>query len=286
MQKALTEGRKTGEALRFSFSHQKLRGGIGDRLGSGVGSSLEFQDYREYQPGDDLRHLDWSAYARTDKLTLRLYREEIQPRVDIISDSSASMNAPDSAKARVSLFLAGLFAEAAFRSESTAAWWGFGNGWKNYFKASNAFPEDFSLPEWGGGYSIDEEFARRIPRFSPKGIRICVSDFLWETPPEIPLRKLSETASELIIAAVLSEEELDPPLYGAATLADSETDEKLDLMVGASEKAAYLKRLDSHIEMWKDCASSIGAKYCLIKASENNPPDIEPLVEAGVLEWV
>jgi hypothetical protein len=196
------------------------------------------------------------------------------------------MNAPDSAKTYAALYLAGLFAEAAFRSEATAAWWGFGNGWINYFKVSNSFPDDLLLPEWGGGYSIDEEFARRIPCFSPKGIRVCVSDFLWETPPEIPLRKMAEGASELIIASVLSESELDPPLYGASTLADSETGEKLDLMVGPSEKAAYLKRLDSHIQMWKDCASSMGAKYCLVKAVENAPPDISPLIEAGALEWV
>ncbi len=285
LNKSLTEGRKSGAALRLSFSHQKLRGGMGGKLGSGIGNSLEFQDYREYHPGDDLRRLDWAAYARSDKLTLRMYREEIQPRVDIISDTSTSMNAPDSAKSRASVFLAGLFAEAAFRSEASAAWWGFGNGWKSFFRASNSFPENAELPIWEGGFTLDEEFARKIPRLSTKGIRICISDFLWETPPEIPLKRLADGAAEVILAATLSTEELNPPLYGPSTLCDAETAGKLDMMIGPAEKEAYLKRLDTHIDLWKDTAASMGIKFCLIEAKPNEPPDISPLLKANALEW-
>ena len=63
----------------------------GDQLGRGTGASLEFQDRRSYVAGDDLRHLDWRAYARTDQLMLRLYREEILPHVEIVVDASRSM---------------------------------------------------------------------------------------------------------------------------------------------------------------------------------------------------
>ena len=64
---------------------------IGERLGSGTGSSLEFQEYRPYTPGDDLRHVDWAAYARSETLAVRLYRQEVAPRIDLVLDVSKSM---------------------------------------------------------------------------------------------------------------------------------------------------------------------------------------------------
>jgi uncharacterized protein (DUF58 family) len=67
-------------------------GRSGELLGRGTGTSLEFQEYREYMPGDDIRHLDWSAYARSDSLMVRLYREEISPRMDVLLDVSRSMS--------------------------------------------------------------------------------------------------------------------------------------------------------------------------------------------------
>src|SRR5215207_6090681 len=68
-----------------------LRGRAGERLGAGLGASLEFEDYRPYGPGDDLRHVDWAAYARTETLAVRLYRDEVAPRVDVVLDNSRSM---------------------------------------------------------------------------------------------------------------------------------------------------------------------------------------------------
>ena len=78
--------------LRLALPRTPMRGRAGERLGSGTGSSLEFQDYRPYVPGDDLRHVDWSAYARSGLLAIRLYREEVAPRVDLVLDVSRSMS--------------------------------------------------------------------------------------------------------------------------------------------------------------------------------------------------
>src|SRR5438552_15467907 len=78
-------------AFRLSMPRAPAGGRLGERLGSGTGSSLEFQDYRQYAPGDDLRHVDWAAYARSEVLTVRLYREEVAPRIDLVFDLSRSM---------------------------------------------------------------------------------------------------------------------------------------------------------------------------------------------------
>src|SRR5690606_31412307 len=79
------------EVFRLRVPRRTLQGRIGDRAGRGIGSSIEFEDWRDYQPGDDLRHVDWRGYARTDVLKVRLYREEVAPVLDVVLDVSRSM---------------------------------------------------------------------------------------------------------------------------------------------------------------------------------------------------
>src|SRR5882672_3613004 len=56
------------------------------------GFSVEFSDYRNYQPGDDLRHLDWRLFARNDRLCIKRYMQETNVRFYVVCDTSASMN--------------------------------------------------------------------------------------------------------------------------------------------------------------------------------------------------
>ena len=85
----------------------------GLQLGRQAGASLEFRDHRDYQPGDDLRRIDWNAFARSDRLTIKLYREEISPHLDIVLDGSRSMALEGAEKARAAIGLAAAFAVAA-----------------------------------------------------------------------------------------------------------------------------------------------------------------------------
>ena len=94
----LLEGERSGS--RFALAHPRAApvGLSGSQLGSRAGSSLEFMEHREYQVGDDLRRIDWSAYARTDRLTVKLHREEVSPHLDLLLDGSRSMALPESGK--------------------------------------------------------------------------------------------------------------------------------------------------------------------------------------------
>src|SRR5881394_3762039 len=56
------------------------------------GFSVEFSDYRNYQPGDDLRHLDWRLYARNDRLCIKRYMQETNVRFYAVCDTSGSMS--------------------------------------------------------------------------------------------------------------------------------------------------------------------------------------------------
>src|SRR5512146_1614216 len=64
----------------------------GERLSRRKGQSVEFADYKNYTTGDDLRFLDWSVYARLDKLFIKLFREEEDLDVTVLVDCSTSMD--------------------------------------------------------------------------------------------------------------------------------------------------------------------------------------------------
>ena len=100
---------------QLGLPRMPVAGRAGDLLGRGVGSSVEFQEYREYLPGDDIRHLDWAAYARSDSLMIRLYREEISPRTEILFDASKSMTTGQGVKELVTKQLVSTFAQLSGR---------------------------------------------------------------------------------------------------------------------------------------------------------------------------
>ena len=58
-----------------------------------LGASLDFSDYREYHPGDDLRHIDWNVYARTEKPFIKRFLDEQEMRIHILLDPTKSMGA-------------------------------------------------------------------------------------------------------------------------------------------------------------------------------------------------
>src|SRR5579872_7354927 len=98
LRQALREGEQLGARYALQIPQVAASGRTGSRSGRRAGSSVDFQDYREYQPGDDLRFIDWGIYARNDRLTIKLYREEVTPHLDLILDGSRSMNLDESAK--------------------------------------------------------------------------------------------------------------------------------------------------------------------------------------------
>mgnify|MGYP000449792208 CR=1 FL=1 len=112
-QQWLLEGEQTGMRYSLAVPRTTAAALAGLQMGQRAGSSLEFKDHRDYQPGDDLRRIDWNAFARSDKLTVKLFREEISPHLDIILDGSRSMAIEGSPKAQAVVTLAATLAVAA-----------------------------------------------------------------------------------------------------------------------------------------------------------------------------
>src|SRR5215467_4696943 len=117
LRQALRDGEQLGSRYALQIPQVAASSVIGARLGRRAGSSIDFQDYREYQPGDDLRFIDWGIYARTDRLSVKLFREEVTPHLDLLLDGSRSMNLEQSRKAAAAAQLAALLATAAANAQ-------------------------------------------------------------------------------------------------------------------------------------------------------------------------
>lgn len=96
--------------LAIAMNTRMTHGIGGGRKSNAKGSSVEFSDYREYIPGDDIRRIDWGAYGRLDKLYIKRFMEEKEGIFQIFVDTSASMDFGEPKKSRIALQLAGALA--------------------------------------------------------------------------------------------------------------------------------------------------------------------------------
>ena len=279
----LEEGLRAGQRYAISLPRLTVLGQSGLSMGQRAGSSLEFRDYRDYQPGDDLRHVDWNAYARSDQLSIKLYREEITPHADVLIDTSRSMALEGSAKARGTLALAAFFAGAAEN-----AGYSF-NAWKIAEQIEPVEPGGGPPSLWQGlsfehRGSPAEAFNRGGTLWKPRGLRILLSDLLWEGEPLTLLRHLAEKASAVVVVQVLAATDDNPPA-GNLRLTDSETGQVRELHIDEATLRRYRDNLRRHQDNWHRACKQCGAIFT-VAIAEKMLRDwrLDDLVAAEVLK--
>jgi len=219
------------------------------------GSSVEFAEYRAYQPGDDLRRVDWRLYARTDRLHLKQYEEETQLHVYLVLDTSQSMNFQSRpelvskiAFARLALAAIGLTAQRQGDAFGLAL---VGAGLQDYLRARS------SMPHWrsfvgriesvkpGGTTSLAkclEDLAELIP---PRSMVVIASDFYEDSPLlEAAVRRLRYDHHDLIGLHVLDPVEIDFDLDQTGHFLDVEDGRRLRVDVAAVRKG-YLDKFSA-----------------------------------------
>jgi uncharacterized protein (DUF58 family) len=216
-------------------------GRSGELLGRGTGASLEFQEYREYMPGDDIRHLDWSAYARSDALMVRLYREEISPRMDVLLDVSRSMST-SIAKMQMARQLSAMFAMMAGKTGSQPSIWLVGDEVPAPSVRLETLSMLDSVPFQALG-TMDELLADHAVPFKRQAIRVVISDFLFPHEPGQLVRRLAGEASVLWLVQVLTSWESDPIAAGGTRLVDIESGNETDVFLNRQTIAEYKQRL-------------------------------------------
>lgn len=226
------------ERYRPALERVPPRGPAGECLGRASGSSLEFHDRRPYQLGDDVRHIDWRAVARTDQLVTRVWREEVLARVEILVDVSRSL-AIEPAKAQLTVDLAALFAHSARE-----------DGCEALVIALGEAPRPVSLDELTrDGLEFEarapfEPLLRAAAGLQRRGAMVVVlSDFLFPHDPRSLVRLAAARAGVLALIQLLSQDEDSPRPGSTQRLVDCETDATLDLVLDTATVAAYTKRL-------------------------------------------
>lgn len=257
IQQALSDGEKLG--LRYALQiPQVAASGSGSRSGRRAGSSIDFQDYRDYQPGDDLRFIDWGIYARTDRLTIKLFREEVAPHLDLILDGSRSMNLEDTAKAKAVAQLVALLATAAANAQCTRAIWVSGEGFQR-LPNDTLPPSAWEKVQWESQRTPEQSFEILPPKFRRLGVRVLVSDLLWPGEPLQLLRRLREGAAALFVIQLLARDDANPPEHGNLRVVDSETGDESEIYIDSSIAKQYTDNLTQLQQSWADACRQCGA---------------------------
>ena len=271
MDSSLRQSLRTGEQLGARYALQipqvAATGIIGSRAGRRAGSSIDFQDYREYQPGDDLRFIDWGIYARSDRLTVKLFREEVTPHLDLILDGSRSMNLENTAKAAAAAQLAALLATSAANAQCSQAVWLGGEGFQRLAN-DTLTPSAWDKLELISARTPDQAFEILPPKFRRLGVRVLISDLLWPGDPLPLLRRLREGAAALFVIQLLARDDATPPEHGNLRVVDSETGEESEIYIDSSIAKQYADNLAQLQQSWDNACRQCGAHMTTIIAED------------------
>jgi len=227
------------------------RGSAGELAGSGTGSSLDFQDHRIYQPGDDPRHINWQAYARTGDYSMKLYREEVRPLVEIVFDVTGSMFFLPAKKARsLELFYFAVF--AALRAGASATVF--------LVQGKHAValePAEVLAHHWTGLLaSFPASSPAAAPNlaplpFRPQSLRVLIGDLLHPGDPGGPVRELARSKGRAAVWAPFSDSEANPDWDGNYDLIDCESGGRHPHRIDPSTLTRYREAYTRHFELWK-----------------------------------
>jgi uncharacterized protein (DUF58 family) len=243
------------------------------------GFSQEFAEYRSYSPGDDLRHVDWNVFARTERCYLKRYRGETNTRVTVLLDASSSMGFSSHTVSKIDYarYLAASIAYLAGRQRDASGLIVFDDEVRNYIPPSTrqgqlarllhaineAEPSartDFSKP-----FMHFQQFLRR------RGIVLVISDF-FESPERVvkTVEPLRYSGNEVVMFHVLDPQEIRPKFGETMILVDMETEDRLEV---SPEFAShhYPERIDAHLAELAERAQGAGLDYFLLPT--NRPLD-------------
>lgn len=288
-QEFLLAGERAGMRYSLAVPRTTAAALAGLQMGQRAGSSLEFKDHRDYQPGDDLRRIDWNAFARSDKLTVKLFREEISPHLDLVIDGSRSMSVESGsvesgAKAQAAVALSAALAVAAENAGYSHSVW-------QAREFCELLGNSSRRPSVWEGFKFDfrenptESFSRVPPKLGRQGQRIFISDLLWLGEPLLLLQQLSHNAASVVVIQLLAEADIAPPERGRLRLIDSETEEQREIFIDDAAISRYRDALARHQQNWHRACRQVGAVLIEMVAETTLLTwNLEALVKADVLK--
>jgi uncharacterized protein (DUF58 family) len=237
----------------------------GARRSTRRGSSAEFADHRPYYPGDDIRRVDWNAYARLEELVLRLFVAEEDLSLYLLVDTSASLGVGDKLAAGKRI-AAGLGYVGLTGSDRVSVWpfaasvsteMAPTRGRKRVGTLLRALDALEADGETDLARTVDAFLARR-PR---PGLVAVISDFLDPQGFARPLDRLIGERHEPVLFHVVDPEELDPTPGGDLVLVDAERGREVEVSLDERALRAYRARVRAFIEELEGFAKKRGLFY-------------------------
>jgi uncharacterized protein (DUF58 family) len=244
------------EALRRRMLIRARSGAGGDHLAKRRGSSAEFLEHRPYAPGDDLRRIDWLAYARTGEPVFKLFRAEEDVIVRLVVDASASLmetKPGEPSKIDVAKRLAASIGYMALAESERAQVITASDGLKRVrepARGRGALPKllrDLDEITAEGRTDLAKAIDGTVLRSDRPGMLVIVSDFFDAGPMANAVTRAASAGHDVALVQVLSPDELAPPYEGDIALEDAETGAVVEVTLDARAIDAYMERLNAFL---------------------------------------
>ncbi len=256
------------------------------------GSSCEFADYRDYVDGDDTTKLDWNAYARFDKLYLKLFLDERQMHTRIYIDASRSMEYGDAKKAEQALRFAALIAYLSVCEMDKVSIYVIKEKTVHPIIRSMVGKEAFlaSINEleqivFEGDSYISEAMLPENLGYGD-GLSVIISDFMTDNDYETAIDRLIEKHRDVFCVQILAKEEINPQIRGKVHFFDSESPSRFYRKnIDKEIIKAYKMAVDYVQSRIRNYCNARGASYLLASAEDPaNEIFFDKLVSMGVFK--
>ncbi len=248
---------------------------VGIHPSQSKGLSSEFEEHRGYSQGDDIRHIDWKAYAKFDRYFIKEYRETTNLKAYIVMDSSSSMGygSDGVSKFDYGSTLAASLAYLMLKQQDAVGLITFSNRIEKIIPPKATHDHLFAIlkeledriPQGEtSAASVLQELAASLKR---RSLVILISDLL-DKPEEVTrgLKQLRSRGSDIMVFHILDKDELQFPFREPSLFQDMEEDLKL-LADPIAIRSAYLKAIHSLIEGYRESCASTLIDYSLFDTS-------------------
>jgi len=242
------------------------------------GFSVEFTEHRAYQPGDELRYLDWRLLGRTDRYFIKKYRADTNTQCHLLVDTSASMNyahASSVTKLQYAQFLAASLAYLLNRQQDAVGLVAFAEKVHTHVPARNRTGHmrtvfgNLSMLQPGGETHLAESLHQLAEILTRRGIIIIISDF-YDQPERLQesFQHLRFKGHDLVAFHVLDQNELDFDFTDPVLLLeDAETQEQMPVLPDVV-MSGYRERMRNHVEGMRRCAAANNVDYEMLTTKQ------------------
>jgi uncharacterized protein (DUF58 family) len=274
---------RTLDLLRRHLEVRARSSAAGEQSARRRGGAAEFEEHRPYVSGDDLRRLDWLAYARTGEPVLKLFRAEEDAIVRVVLDASASMAYGEPTKYRTAQRLAAAIAYLSLTSgqrvQSIVLGGKLGTDDQAPHQRSigavrrgraafGAVVRELSARGPARSLSLEHALDELLVACRKPGALVVMSDFLCPSAATRALGHLAAKGHDVALVQILAPDELEPEAEGDLTLIDSETGAAVDVTLDAAAHAAYRERLSSLVATLRVWARRHAASFLFSRSDE------------------